>query len=121
MSESNAAQAYKKYEAKWGKPPSNGRQLVAFGNKCGLSVRYGEACQYMASLQLGKEKTHKPPTIFKPSSKSPKEKPAEKKKPPKTARLLPRHPTKFSKVPEKYSSMSKDDIGRSPFSLFPPN
>ncbi len=78
MAESPAAEAYEKYQEKWGKPPANATQLAAFSKKCGLSVGYGDASKYLRTLpKEGASSKSKTPTQPKPKPK-PKPKPQQR-------------------------------------------
>ncbi len=90
MSESQVAEAHKKYEGKWGRPPSNAKQLVAFAKTCGLSVRYGEASEHLTSLTKQKQSIHRP----EPQQKDAPTQPPKKQVP----------------SPPQYSELSREDL-----------
>ncbi len=111
MAESKVAEVQKKYEAKWGKPPSDANQLVAFAKKCGLSLRYGEASKYLTLIEK-ESSTHRPEPQQKTSNSKQTPSPIPPKERDATTQPLP-DVTTISR----YSRFSRDELEKEMYRL----
>ncbi len=68
MADSSVAEAYKKYEETWGKPPANAHQLCSFSKKQGFSLTYRDANRYLRNSPKKQNTQKKKPIVHRHST-----------------------------------------------------